>query len=64
MDATTLPTLLLGGDPTGPAEETLAGWEAALKLPAVAGLVLGRSMLYPAGGDVAQAVDDAVSLLR
>jgi Cgl0159-like len=64
MDATTLPTLLLGGDPTGPAEETLAGWEAALKLPAVCGLVLGRSMLYPAGGDVAQAVDDAVSLLR
>jgi hypothetical protein len=64
MDATTMPTLLLGGDPSGPQEETLAGWEAALKLPAVFGLVLGRTMLYPAGGDVAEAVDGAVALLR
>jgi hypothetical protein len=64
MDATTLPTLLLGGDPSGPQEDTLAGWEKALKLPSVRGLVVGRTMLYPADDDVAGAVDDAVGLLR
>jgi DhnA family fructose-bisphosphate aldolase class Ia len=64
MDATTFPTLLLGGDPSGPQEETFAQWEAALKLPSVRGLVVGRTMLYPADGDVAKAVDSAVALIR
>ena len=64
MDATTLPTLLLGGDPDGSAEETYASWEAALRLPSVRGLVVGRTMLYPADEDVAKAVDTAVSLVR
>ena len=31
MDATTLPTLLLGGDPDGAPDETYAAWQAALK---------------------------------
>jgi hypothetical protein len=64
MDATTLPTLLLGGDPDGAPDETYAAWAAALKLPSVRGLVVGRTMLYPADGDVAKAVDSAVSLVR
>ena len=64
MAATTLPTLLLGGDPTDSQEETFAAWGAALKLPAVRGLVAGRTMLYPHDDDVAGAVDAAVSLLR
>ena len=64
MDATTLPTLLLGGDPDGAPDETYAAWAAALKLPSVRGLVVGRTMLYPADDDVAQAVDTAVSLVR
>ena len=64
MDATTLPTLLLGGDPDGAADETYATWQAALKLPGVRGLVVGRTMLYPADDDVAKAVDTAVSLVR
>ncbi len=62
MAATTLPTLLLGGDPDGPAEETYARWAAALALPGVRGFVIGRALLYPADGDVAGAVD-AVSAL-
>ena len=33
MDATTLPTLLLGGDPDGAPDETYAAWSAALSLP-------------------------------
>ncbi|GAA4543003.1 class I fructose-bisphosphate aldolase [Pseudonocardia xishanensis] len=64
MEATTLPTLLLGGDPTGAPEETYASWKAALELPSVRGLIVGRALLYPEDGDVAAAVDTAVSLVR
>jgi len=59
-----LPTLLLGGDPDSAPDETYAAWQAALALPSVRGLVLGRTMLYPADDDVAKAVDTAVSLVR
>ncbi|MCE3554678.1 deoxyribose-phosphate aldolase [Pseudonocardia sp. RS11V-5] len=64
MEATTLPTLLLGGDPTGAPEETYASWKSALELPSVRGLIVGRALLYPDDGDVAKAVDTAVSLVR
>ena len=64
MAATTLPTLLLGGDPDGNPEETFAGWRAALQLPAVRGLVVGRTLLYPADDDVAAAVDTAAAMVR
>ncbi|TPW73855.1 Cgl0159 family (beta/alpha)8-fold protein [Schumannella soli] len=64
MAATTLPTLLLGGDPEGDRDETYASWERALALPGVRGLVLGRTMLYPADGDVATAVAHAASLVH
>jgi DhnA family fructose-bisphosphate aldolase class Ia len=64
MAATTLPTLLLGGDPSGHPEETYAKWRGALALPGVRGLVVGRALLYPPDGDVAAAVDEAVSLVR
>ncbi|WP_433528331.1 Cgl0159 family (beta/alpha)8-fold protein [Micromonospora sp. CA-263727] len=64
MAATTLPSLLLGGDPAGHPDETYARWRAALALPGVRGLVVGRALLYPQDGDVAGAVDAAVSLVR
>ncbi|MDN5915246.1 MAG: deoxyribose-phosphate aldolase [Pseudonocardia sp.] len=64
MASTTLPTLLLGGDPSGRPEDTYASWRDALALPGVRGLVVGRSLLYPADDDVAAAVDTAVSLVR
>ena len=64
MAATTLPTLLLGGDPDGAPEETYAEWEKALALPGVHGLVAGRTMLYPQDGDVARAVDVAAALVH
>jgi hypothetical protein len=64
MDATTLPTLLLGGDPTGHPEETYARWRNALALPSVRGLVIGRTLLYPPDDDVAGAVDTAAALVR
>jgi len=64
MAATTLPTLLLGGDPENGAEGAYASWQHALSLPSVRGLVVGRTLLYPGDDDVAKAVDAAVSLVR
>lgn len=64
MAATTLPTLLLGGDPSGSPDETYATWADALALPGVRGLVVGRTLLYPQDGDVATAVDVASSLVH
>ena len=64
MAATTLPTVLLGGDPSGAPDEVFATWEAALKLPGVQGLTVGRTLLYPEDGNVAGAVETAASLLN
>lgn len=64
MDATTLPTLLLGGDPAAAPDDTFGTWEAALALPGVRGLVVGRTLLYPADEDVAGAVDTAAALVH
>ena len=64
LDATTLPTLLLGGDPVGDVDETYAGWGRALECPAAAGLVVGRALLFPQDGDVATAVDIAAGLVH
>jgi DhnA family fructose-bisphosphate aldolase class Ia len=64
LAATTLPVLLLGGDPDGPAEQAYARWQAALALPGVRGFVIGRTLLYPEDGDVAAAVDTACALVH
>ncbi|MBO2453389.1 aldolase [Actinomadura barringtoniae] len=63
MEASTLPALLLGGEVPDDPEAALAGWKAALDLPTVRGLIVGRSVLYPPGDDVAGAIDAAVELL-
>jgi DhnA family fructose-bisphosphate aldolase class Ia len=64
LDATTLPVLLLGGEVDPDPDAMFARWEKALAAPTVQGLVVGRSLLYPPGDDVAAAVDTAVGLLR
>jgi hypothetical protein len=64
LAATSLPCLLLGGDPGERSEELMASWEAAMALPQVRGLVAGRSLLYPPDGDVAAVVDRAVAVVR
>jgi hypothetical protein len=61
--ATTLPTLLLGGDPGADAQETFEGWRRAMEIPQVRGLVAGRTLLYPSDGDVAAAVDRAAAIV-
>ena len=63
IGATTLPTVLLGGEVADDQDATFATWERALRVPGAIGLVVGRSRLYPPDDDVAGAVDAAVSLL-
>jgi DhnA family fructose-bisphosphate aldolase class Ia len=63
METSTLPAVLLGGEVNGDQEGAYEKWRKALRLPTVRGLVVGRSLLYPADGDVAGAVDTAVGLL-
>jgi hypothetical protein len=62
MAATTLPAVILGGEVSADPDATFERWRAALTLPTVRGLVVGRSLLYPPDDDVARAVDTAVSL--
>lgn len=62
LAATTLPTLLLGGE-VGPGDPQDQPWRSAARSDAVAGLAVGRALLYPPDGDVAAAVDEAVRLL-
>jgi hypothetical protein len=64
MAASTLPALLLGGDPTAHPDETYAAWEKALAVDGVCGLIVGRALLYPPDGDVEAAVDAATALVR
>lgn len=64
MEATTLPTLLLGGDNGEAPDAMFSSWEHALSLPGVRGLTVGRTLLYPPGGDVAAAVDTAARLVH
>lgn len=64
MAATTMPTVLLGGDSGEDPDETFSAWEDALSLPGVRGLTAGRTLLYPPDGDVAGAVDVAARLVH
>ena len=64
MAATTLPSLLLGGDPGSKGDRLLGLWRRAMAIPHVRGLTAGRSLLYPADGDVERWVDAAVSIVH
>jgi hypothetical protein len=61
--ASALPVLLLGGEASVDEAGVFDRWQRALKLPTVAGMVVGRALLYPPDGDVAAAVDRTVGLL-
>lgn len=64
LAATTLPVVLLGGDPGKDAAATFARWQEAMTLPQARGLVAGRALLYPEDGDIAGAVDRAAAVVR
>ena len=60
----TLPVLILGGDPGKNWDAAFADWARALEQPTVRGLVIGRALLFPPDGDVASAVQRAAALVR
>jgi hypothetical protein len=61
--STTLPCVVLGGVPSSDPAADLASWGQTLSHPAVRGLVVGRSLLYPSRGDVGSAVHAAAEVL-
>ncbi len=62
--ATTLPIVMLGGDPGANWQATFDLWESSLQQPNVRGLVAGRAMLYPAEGTVEEAVARGVAMVH
>jgi len=62
--ATTMPILLLGGEPGPDANDTFGLWEQSMTEPNVRGLVAGRALLYPNDGDAEAAVLRASSIIR
>ncbi|MDA2988457.1 MAG: hypothetical protein O2815_05185 [Actinomycetota bacterium] len=61
---TTMPIVMLGGDPGANAAQTFAGWQAAMAEPNVRGLVAGRALVYPEDGDVEGAVTAAAQIVH
>ncbi|MHB8220300.1 MAG: Cgl0159 family (beta/alpha)8-fold protein [Acidimicrobiales bacterium] len=61
--ATTLPIVILGGDPGTSQSETLESFQRALSLSGVRGIVAGRTLLYPEGDDVIGAINEVARML-
>jgi DhnA family fructose-bisphosphate aldolase class Ia len=62
--ATTLPILMLGGEPGPNPDDTFGLWEESMKQPNVRGLVAGRALLYPHDGDAEAATVRASAVVR
>jgi hypothetical protein len=62
--ATTLPILMLGGDPSGGVDSIYAQWELGMAEPNVRGLLAGRALLYPPDGDIEAATQRAAHIVR
>lgn len=62
--ATTLPILMLGGEPGPDPDALFAQWETAMTEPNVRGLVAGRTLLYPTIGEPEDAVKRASAVVR
>ena len=62
--ATTMPILLLGGDPGEGVGTVIDGWEKAMREPNVRGLIPGRALLYPHDGDVEGVVSTAARIVH
>jgi hypothetical protein len=63
LSASTCPALILGGPISTDRRATFASWAEALRHPHCRGLVVGRALLYPPGGDVAGGVAEAAELV-
>ena len=62
--ATTLPILMLGGDPGAGVEAVFDAWRLGLREPNVRGLIPGRTLLYPHDGDVDGVLRRAVATVH
>jgi DhnA family fructose-bisphosphate aldolase class Ia len=62
--ATSMPILMLGGDPGKDTAQTFARWEDAMTESNVRGLLAGRTLLYPNVGSVEEAVRQAAELVH
>lgn len=62
--ATTMPILLLGGDPGDQLPQVVDGWKRAMREPNVRGLIPGRALLYPHDGDVEAIVATAARIVH
>lgn len=62
--ATSCPILLLGGDPGSNWQDVFDGWDRALTVSNIRGLVPGRALLYGDELDVEAAVTRAAKLVR
>lgn len=62
--ATSLPILMLGGEPSVDDGELFGRWAAGMEIANVRGLVAGRSLLYPTDSDSEGAVARAAELVR
>jgi len=62
--ATTLPILMLGGDPSGGVDPIFDLWEKGMREPNVRGLLAGRTLLYPPDDDVEAATKRAAQIVR
>jgi len=62
--ATSMPILMLGGDPGTEAEKVFGLWRNAMAMPNVRGLVAGRALLYPNDADVVGAIRTAADFVH
>ncbi len=63
LAATSMPVLVVGGDPGEEPDEAVVRWRTALALPQTRGIVAGRSLLFPADGDYSRAVSTVAQAL-
>ena len=64
MQSTTLPTVILGGDPAATDESLFDSWAHAMRIDGVRGLMVGRSLLFPSHGSTKDAVSRAVEVVH
>lgn len=62
--ATTLPILMLGGEPGAEPDAIFDLWAESMAEPNVRGLVAGRTLLYPTDGEPEDAVRRASTVIR
>ena len=62
--ATSLPVLMLGGEPDGNPQGIYDQWSIGMAEPNIRGLVAGRTLLYPSDGDSLGAIEKATAIVH